>query len=190
MESDRVKWNQRYSVEQDSPAQAPAPFLVQEIERIAGLVPGKRALDIACGEGRNSIFLAQHGFSVTGIDISNEGIALARRRADQSGVVVDFLIHDLDSPFIEGSFDLIINFNFLLRTLIPEAFSLLVPGGVFVFETLLETPPFTDSHNPAFFLKQGELKQLFQPLYGQILLYEEYPHKQPATARLLFRKGI
>ena len=42
----------------------PSPLLSREIERIQRLVPGKRALDIACGEGRNSVFLAQHGFQV------------------------------------------------------------------------------------------------------------------------------
>lgn len=189
MEADRIKWNQRYSAEQDSPALAPAPFLVQEIECITGMTPGRKALDIACGEGRNSIFLARHGFDVTGIDISDQGVALARRRAEQAGVKVEFLVHDLDGPFMEGTFDLIINFNFLQRSLIPAALSRLAPGGIFVFETLLETPPATDNHNPLFFLKPGELKRLFQPFAGQLLRYEEYPHRQPATAQLLFRKG-
>lgn len=52
--------------------------------------PGEKALDIGCGGGWESIFLAQCGYQVTGVDISNNAIALAKKRAEEAGVKVDF----------------------------------------------------------------------------------------------------
>ena len=75
MESDRVKWNQRFGSKDYYLGDRPSPFLVREIEQIKRLAPGTTALDIACGEGRNSIFLARQGFRVTALDISDVGIA-------------------------------------------------------------------------------------------------------------------
>ena len=71
MEADKIKWNRRFGSEDSFLGERPSPFLLQEIKRIKRLAPGKRALDIACGEGRNSIFLARQGFLVTALDISD-----------------------------------------------------------------------------------------------------------------------
>ena len=188
MESDRIKWNERFGSEDSLLGEGPSPFLAAEIERILRLAPGRRALDIACGEGRNSIFLAKSGFRVTGIDISDAGIAKAERRARAEGLEIDFLRMDLDGWQADGEYDLVLNFNFLLRPLIPEEVRALTPGGLLLFDTILESPKLLASHNPDYFLRFGELERTFQAFGGEILFSEEDREGEMPTARLLFRK--
>ena len=66
-------------------------FLIQEA---AGLPPG-RALDLACGEGRNAIWLAERGWTVTGVDFSNVGLEKARQLEDARGVHAEWIAADL-----------------------------------------------------------------------------------------------
>lgn len=130
MESDRIKWNERFASDDAYLGEGPSPFLLREIERIRQLTTGKRALDIACGEGRNSIFLAKNGFEVTAVDISDLGLDKAARWAEKEAVAIDFQHVDLDSYRFTESFDLIIIFTFLLRDLIPAALQALSAGGL------------------------------------------------------------
>jgi len=68
-------------------------------------IPGSRILDIGCGAGTNSLFLARAGFKVTGIDVAEGAVAAARERAEKAGLSVDFRVGDaLDLPFPEGHF--------------------------------------------------------------------------------------
>jgi 2-polyprenyl-3-methyl-5-hydroxy-6-metoxy-1,4-benzoquinol methylase len=158
------------------------------MERLLRLAPGRRALDVACGEGRNSIFLARHGFRVAGMDISDVGIAKAEHRARAEGLGIDFHRQDLDDWRIDGQYDLILNFNFLLRTLIPEEVRALAPGGLLLFDTILESSQLLATHNPDFFLRHGELERIFLAFGGEILFSEEIREGEMPTARLLFRK--
>lgn len=189
MEDDRIKWNQRYQSEDSYLGEHPSPFLAREIERIKRLAPGNTALDVACGEGRNSVFLAQNGFRVTGVDISDIGLAKAAARAAMQGVVVDFRRVDLEHYEITEKYDLILNFNFLLRELIPEEVQALNPGGLLLFDTILESPQLLATHNPTYLLRRGELTGLFEDFGGEILFSEESNSGEMPTARVLFRKN-
>lgn len=189
MEADRLKWNQRFASDDSYLGERPSPFLLREIDRIRQLAPGKRALDIACGEGRNSIFLAQNGFEVTAVDISEVGLAKAAKRAEKEGVNIDFQRVDLDDYQFTGKFDLILNFNFLLRDLIPQAVQALAPNGLLIIDTLMESPQLLATHkNPAYFLRRSELPDICRDLQGEILVYEELTEDETPTARMLFRK--
>ena len=188
MEADRLKWNQRFGSKGTYLGERPSPFLSREIERILRLAPGRHALDIACGEGRNSVFLAQHGFLVTALDISDVGLAKATQRAAEAGVTVDFRQVDLDGHHITGPFDLIINFNFLLRELIPDEVQSLSPGGLLIIDTIMQSQKLLDSHNPAYLLRRGELQKICEGLDGEILFSEELSEGEMPTARVLFRK--
>jgi tellurite methyltransferase len=189
MKADITKWNRRFESQDTYLGERPSPFLSAEIERIRRAAPGKRALDIACGEGRNSVFLAQQGFQVTGLDISDVGLEKAGRRAAEAGVVVDFIRVDLDEYRFTGQFDLIINFNFLLRGLIPDEVEALSLGGLLIIDTIMESPHLLATHNPAYFLRKGELQRICEGLPGEILFYEELSGDEMPTARVLFRKA-
>ena len=81
----RVMFNNIYKSEKPDHVIEPNALLISMVE---GRKPG-RALDIGMGQGRNSVFLALRGWDVTGFDLSDEGIATARRNADRAGVKVN-----------------------------------------------------------------------------------------------------
>ena len=80
---DRHDWDARYAGEQLVWSAEPNRFLVAEVD---GLTPG-RALDVACGEGRNAIWLAEQGWTVTGVDFSPVALDKARRTGRSPGRV-------------------------------------------------------------------------------------------------------
>lgn len=189
MESDRIKWDDRYAGADLAMGEAPSRFLVERVGEILSLCPGRAAFDIACGEGRNSIFLARHGFRVTGVDISPVGLAKGRERAGAESLAVDFLPADLETYRFTATYDLIVNINFLLRELIPPAVAALNPGGLFLFESILDTPHLQGHHTRRFLLQPGELRELFKNLSGLILHCEELPDAEVPVARLIFQRA-
>lgn len=188
MEADKIKWNMRFASEDTYLGQNPSSFLIQEIERIKRLAPGKTALDVASGEGRNSVFLAQHGFKVTALDISDVGIDKGRERARKAGVAIDFQQVDLDEFEIQPKYDLIINFNFLLRPLLQKEVQALNPGGLIMVDTIMQSPLLMTLHNPDFLLKKGELRTIFEAFTGEIITAEELNQGDMPTARVFFKK--
>jgi 2-polyprenyl-3-methyl-5-hydroxy-6-metoxy-1,4-benzoquinol methylase len=84
----------------------PRPILVEHIEN--GLVPKGKALDICCGAGTNTVYLAQNGFEVTGIDISSTAIGLAKKKATQAKVDISFVAESfVDLSFKDEAFDFV-----------------------------------------------------------------------------------
>jgi tellurite methyltransferase len=188
VEADRIKWNRRFGSAPLYLGADASPFLQREMEKINHLAAGKRALDIACGEGRNSLFLAEHGFVTTGLDISDTALEKAEQQARKKGLIINFYRVDLEGYHISEQYDLILNFNFLLRELISEEVGALVPGGLLLFDTILESPQLLETHNPDYFLRYGELERIFRAYYGEILFSEESWAGEMPTARLLFQK--
>jgi tellurite methyltransferase len=187
-QNDNLKWDARFRNEECVLGTEPSKYLVDNIDRIKTLVPGKKALDIACGEGRNSIFLSRHGFDVTGLDISEAGLQKASDWMKREGLNIDFRLVDLEFYDFPGQYDLIINFNFLLRDLIPKALAALSPKGVFVFDTLVDSPYVPTTHKKEYLLQPGEHIRIFNGFAGAILLPEERLHDEMPTAKLIFRK--
>src|SRR4030042_3578956 len=107
MKSDQKRWDERFGGKEFAFGKEPNPFLKKHIH----LLPEGKALDIATGEGRNAIFLAQHGFEVDAVDISEKGLKKARKLAREKGVKVNALLVDLDRYQIERDrYDLIADF--------------------------------------------------------------------------------
>ncbi|MGO8863658.1 MAG: class I SAM-dependent methyltransferase [Acidimicrobiales bacterium] len=98
------QWDERYSGDELVWTSTPNQFLVADV---VGL-PAGRAVDLACGEGRNSIWLAEQGWEVTGVDFSPVGLAKAKRFADLRGVEVTWVESSVENwtPPPEG-FDLV-----------------------------------------------------------------------------------
>ena len=171
MQSDRKRWNEKFRVKKYTLGKEANPFLRRHIR----LLPKGKALDIAAGEGKNAIFLAQHGFDVEAVDISKIGLRKARELASAKGVKIKTLLADLDHYQIEkGRYDLITDFYFLDRRLIPRVKRGLKKGGRVVFETYLleETSLGLEGpRNPAYLLRPNELLKLFQGL--RIVFYRE-----------------
>ncbi|MCC6608078.1 MAG: class I SAM-dependent methyltransferase [Burkholderiales bacterium] len=85
-------WNARFDVEEYHYGKAPNAFLARQAPLLR---PGMRALCVADGEGRNSVWLAEHGLEVTAFDFSPPGVAKARRLAAERGVTVDHRLADI-----------------------------------------------------------------------------------------------
>ena len=97
----------------------PREELVDLIE--SGQIPPGRAIDLGCGAGANAIFLAQHGFEVTGVDFAEAAIEKARQRAATAGVQVNFVIDDLlNLRKITGKFDFLLDYGVLDDLRFPQ----------------------------------------------------------------------
>jgi SAM-dependent methyltransferase len=120
------EWNARYRAGEFS--MEPAPLLVEAVRD----VPAGRALDLACGAGRNAIFLAERGWDVIAIDGAAEAIRLLRER----NTTIDARVIDLEQteriPFDDASFDLVAILYFLHRPLFAEARRVLRTGGLLI----------------------------------------------------------
>jgi len=189
VDNDRLKWDDRYAGEGLLMGERPSRFLEEQLAFLSSHCTGRMVLDIACGEGRNSIFMARHGFQVTGVDISPAGLAKGRARAAAESLPIDFLQTDLESYRFTAAYDLVVNINFLLRELIPPAVAALNPGGLFLFESILDSPNLQGHHTKRFLLQPGELRQLFAAGDGTILFYEELPEADVPVARLIFQRS-
>ena len=88
---DSEGWDRRYAGRELVWTSEPNRFLVPEVD---GLEPG-RALDLACGEGRNALWLAEHGWTVTGVDFSKVGLEKARQLADSRGMQAEWIAADV-----------------------------------------------------------------------------------------------
>jgi SAM-dependent methyltransferase len=154
---------------------------------------------MATGEGRNAVFLAQHGFEVNAVDISEKGLKKVKKLAREKGVKINTFLVDLDQYQIEKErYDLIANFYFLRRRLIPRIKKGLKKGGKVIFETYLLEHRKLGTGGPKqtkYFLKPNELLRLFKDC--RILFYREGIFKEggrrKAVASLIaekIQKGI
>ena len=115
-------------------------------EVAAALTPG-RALDIGCGEGADAVWLAEHGWQVTAVDISQTALDRAVAEAGARVVAVDFQLHDLTESFPDGAFDLV-SAQFLHSTvpmdrakLLRRAADAVAPGGTLLIVDHAAAPP-------------------------------------------------
>ena len=171
MKSDQKRWDKRFQKREFALGKEPNPFLKKHIH----LLPKGKILDMAAGEGRNAVFLAQNGFEVDAVDISEKGLKKARKLAREKGVKINTFLVDLDQhPIGKERYDLIVNFYFLRRRLIPRIKKGLKKGGKVIFETYLLEHRKLGTGGPKqakYFLKPNELLGLFKDF--RILFYRE-----------------
>lgn len=198
------RWNRRYRAKSHSYGRAPSPFLVEcmarlESDRHESRRGTGRALDVAMGEGRNALYLARLGLSVTGLDVSLVAARRAARIAVRESLPLDVAATDLDHWCVSSQavFDLIVQFYFLERPLFPSLVAALRPGGYLALETFstrhAEVSDF-GPRNRSFLLAPGEVTELIgdlEPivLEDQIVELDEGRHQGRAgLIRLLARK--
>lgn len=149
----------------DHAAETPETWLVMNR---ALLPPSGRALDVACGRGRNAVWLAREGFVTTAIDRDPSAVAELDARAQREGLPLSAHVVDLEggeTTLGEAVFDLVVVVHYLHRPLFPALIAALKPGGVLVYETFTAAQAARGRPtNPAFLLEPGELPRLVAPL--------------------------
>lgn len=170
----------------DDALHQPSEFLVE----VTGLLPCGRALDVAMGSGRNAVYLATLGFRVEGVDSSRKAIEEAMSFAQEKGVSIETRVEDLEKVpyFEERAYDLVICFNYLQRSLIPEMKKWVKPGGMLVHETfIVDQARFGKPRNPDYLLRRNELLHIFRDF--RVLRYREgILGRKKAVASILAQK--
>ena len=168
-----IDWNARLSQE--------IPFLLSLLDN----PKEKRVLDMACGSGRHSVSLAEHGAQVIGLDMSRTMIQAAKKHAESSGVNPTFIIADMVDVdrVIDGSFDLVIclgnslallNSFESVRGVVKTLYELLNDGGSFVAQVL----NFEEIHWTGFRsfpMKTGKLSDGTEVTFSRQFEHTDYP---------------
>jgi tellurite methyltransferase len=182
--NEKDAWNRKHS-EGSHRSLEPAPFLCEAFREFLATRPPGLALDVAGGAGRHALWLAQRGWRVKLVDISEAGVGLAQENAaklfSQPGIpastepLFTAEVIDLNSnPDLgDEQYDLVMVFLYLQRELFPALIRALRPNGFLFYQT------YTTAHdergggptNPKYLLQPGELLHAFSSM--RVLHYEE-----------------
>jgi SAM-dependent methyltransferase len=147
------------------------------------IVPGGRVLDLACGTGRHTRYLAGRGYAVVAVD--RDSVAMADLAAATSGASVELRLADVEGgpwPFGTCEFDGIVVTNYLYRPLFPRLAESLRPGGVLIYETFaVGNERYGKPSNPAFLLAPNELIARLSPALS-VVAFEQGLIGKPAAA--------
>jgi SAM-dependent methyltransferase len=175
------KWNERYisgDRAKEDLEPPPNPLLAETASKL----PAGKALDLACGTGRNAVWLAERGWQVTAVDGSSAAIDLLRQRAAKSGVSVHTQVADLETDEFRiepGSWSLIAMCFYLQTALFEPAKRGVKSGGLVLAIVHIAAP---DEEPTEHRLPPGGLKSHFRDF--EILHYREGAPNDPAHKRL------
>lgn len=149
--ADREKWDSRYAQGAYAERRHPTAWLAAHVPaRDAAVIsPRGRALDVASGAGRNSLYLAEQGYSVDAVDISPVALERLSRHAAERGLAVRTIEADLEphpgqpphaGALPNGPYDLIVLVRYVQRALLPHLLERLAPGGLLIVEQHVHAP--------------------------------------------------
>ena len=171
-QKDKTKWDLKYT---NTPDLLKKRKVSQKLIDLLTFVKGTQVLDVACGAGRNSMFLAQKNFTVEAIDISRVALCVLDNAGYEN---ISTSLVDLDeyNP-LKDSYDLIVMTNFLDRKLIKKLLKALQINGILFIETYMHDISNTkENTNPDFLLQKDELKMFVSDAY-ELLSYDEFDNE-------------
>lgn len=193
MPTSQSEWDAKHGLAaKEAAAEAPAGILTE----LWPLLPAGAALDLACGRGRNALFLVEHGRYVTAVDWSGAALDILEERTKALRVPVrriqrideaktptragiDLLQADLEAVAIPANrYSVILCVRYLQRSLLPQICGALRPGGMLLFETYTKAQlDFSGGpRDPAHLLDTGELRRAFPEL--EVVFYRELRAEQ------------
>ncbi len=166
----------------------PSTWLRMNLE----LLPRRgRALDLACGSGRNALFLAAAGLRVQAVDRDAARIAALSAAAERQGLPVDAEVRDLETEAVDlgtEAYAVVLVVHYLHRPLFPSLLRALEPGGLLLYETFTTAQAARGKPtNPDFLLGPGELVRLVAPL--EVLREREGEFEGRMVASVAARKA-
>ena len=175
--ADKEKWDQKYI---DKPRLLKPRAASEVVTEYASMGEGLAALDLACGSGRNTLYLAEEGFRVDAVDVAAIALDTVRKDALQRGVseYVSPLLEDLDNFTPKSDFyDVIVMSNFLDRELIERTKVSLKMCGRYILETyMVDDSNEKKDSKVSNLLNVGELKEIFRDGF-KVLHYNEYENE-------------
>lgn len=189
-ETDREKWDERYASGAYEGRRYPTQLLTDWIDDL----PKGRALDVACGAGRNSLYLAEHGYAVDAIDISAVALERARSSAAERGLDVNWIEMDLETEKVPSDhYDLIVIVRYTHPTLVADLIGQLADGGFLLCEEhLLTHCDVVGPTSAAFRTRPNELLGLstgLRVIYYHEGLVEDPDGRTAALAQLIGCRG-
>jgi SAM-dependent methyltransferase len=160
------------------------------VERWAPLAPAGKVLDLACGMGRHSHYLASLGHPVLAVDrdasalihAAGEGIVTLHADLEDEDAVHTAQLAKILRP---GQFSTIVVTNYLHRPLMGALLASLAPDGMLIYETVASgNEAFGKPSNPAFLLQPGELRELAEGAGLRVLDFEDIHVQTPKQAML------
>ncbi len=189
-DADKNKWERRYAEGGYLTRTHPTQMLDEWLARL----PRGRALDLACGAGRNALHLALAGFEVDAMDISSVALERARGQAQELGVDINWINVDLDdAELCPERYDLVVVARYVNRALTGALVNCIRDGGYLLYEQHLRTHREVDGpRSRDFRLAPNELLEMFAAL--RVLYYREELATDPdgrtmALAQLVACKG-
>lgn len=166
------------------------PQALAEI-RSAGLSPD--ALDLACGSGRDAVYMAMYGCQVTAIDHHADALVRGETLARRHQVTVQWQQADIEAAEFDvaaNTFSLVHVARFLYRPLLPKLSAALRPGGYLFYETFaVGAEKFGSPRNPKYLLEPGELRGVFSDLTVLLDVIETLDDGRPVQ-RFVARKSV
>ena len=191
--AERDKWDARYRAGAYAERPHPTALLADWLDRL----PRGRALDVACGAGRNALFLAAAGYAVDAVDISSAGLERGRATAAERGVDATWHCVDLEErpdALPRGPYDLVVWVRYVNAALWPVVVSRLARGGhVLVEQHLVTSADVVGPTSAAFRLAPGDLARAAADLvavYAREGLVVDPDGRTAAVAQLIaHRRG-
>ncbi|MFF2445478.1 class I SAM-dependent methyltransferase [Neobacillus sp. NPDC058068] len=182
----RIKWNQKHK-ERINQLEEPAPNA--RLENLSSYLPGGQAVDLACGLGGNSLFLARLNFQVRAIDISDVAVNYLKEIAVKQKLAIYPQLCDLTEitnlNLQKNSISLVVITNYLDRSLFPLVKSIIKENGYFFMETFYMSPKHENQGvSNQYKLQSGELLAEFAE--WNVLFYEE--NEQEGRQTIFCRK--
>jgi tellurite methyltransferase len=185
----RERWNEKYRTSPESWIE-PDEFLPWAFRMFIqpAFPTGGSGLDFAGGAGRHALWLAQQGWDVTLIDISETGVEQARQKAGLLAPRIHFGVDDLTHfHAAQTQFDVVMGFYYLDRAIFPEIVRSVRLGGLLLYKTytLEQLKLATGPKDPSRLLASGELSRLATGLH---VLWEQEITGEKATAEVVARR--
>ena len=203
------EWDERWKTETGRRDWLKPESEVKEIAELLGNIGASTVMDLGCGIGRHSLFLASLGYSVFALDGSNAGVDFARSLAQKQMRPIHFVTGLMtDLPCADESFDYLLAWNVIyhgnrdvVQRSLSEIHRVLRPGGIFQGtmlsknnhhfghgrEVAADTFVFEgepDKSHPHFYCNQAELASLFDPI--ELLRVNDREHERPGSYHLHF----